>query len=103
MKTEDPLLKLNNVTKNYGTVVAVKSTSIEIKNGEFFALLGPSGCGKTTLLRMIGGFALPSSGRILIEGMDVTNLGPEKRPVNTVFQAMAYFHICQYDRISVTG
>lgn len=89
--TRDPLLNLDNVMKNYGAAVAVSSTTIEIKSGEFFALLGPSGCGKTTLLRMIGGFVQPSSGRILIEGTDVTNLGPEKRPVNTVFQGYGLF------------
>lgn len=87
----EPLLKLDSLTKSFGAVTAIQSTSIEISKGEFFALLGPSGCGKTTLLRMIGGFTPPTSGRILIEGEDVTNLGPERRPVNTVFQGYGLF------------
>ncbi len=87
----EPLLTLDNVVKTFGAVTAVRPTSINITKGEFFALLGPSGCGKTTLLRMIGGFAAPTSGRILIEGQDVTRLGPERRPVNTVFQGYGLF------------
>jgi ABC-type Fe3+/spermidine/putrescine transport system ATPase subunit len=86
-----PLLKLDALTKSFGAVTAVQPTSIDIDKGEFFALLGPSGCGKTTLLRMVGGFTSPTSGRIIIEGEDVTNLGPERRPVNTVFQGYGLF------------
>lgn len=91
MVAKETLLKIDNATKSFGAVVAVKPISIEINRGEFFALLGPSGCGKTTLLRMIGGFITPNSGRILIEGKDVTQLGPEKRSVNTVFQGYGLF------------
>ncbi len=91
VNTEKPLLEVDNASKSFGAVTAIKPLSIEINRGEFFALLGPSGCGKTTLLRMIGGFILPTAGRILIEGQDVTGLGPEKRPVNTVFQGYGLF------------
>lgn len=91
MTIGETLLKIDEVTKNFGAVVAVKPTSIEIDKGEFFALLGPSGCGKSTLLRMIGGFTRPTSGRIIIEGQDVTELGPERRSVNTVFQGYGLF------------
>ncbi|MGH1482508.1 MAG: ABC transporter ATP-binding protein [Geminicoccales bacterium] len=91
MNTGRPLLEVDNASKSFGAVTAVKPLSIEINSGEFFALLGPSGCGKTTLLKMIGGFIPPTAGRILIEGEDVTALGPEKRPVNTVFQGYGLF------------
>ena len=68
--------------------------------GEFFALLGPSGCGKTTTLRMIGGFERPTSGRVLIDGRDVSAIPPEKRPVNTVFQSYALFpHLSVADNV----
>ncbi|MCR9058486.1 MAG: ABC transporter ATP-binding protein [Rhodobacteraceae bacterium] len=87
----EPLLRLEKLAKDFGSVTAVRPTTIDIDKGEFFALLGPSGCGKTTLLKMIGGFTQPQSGRILIEGEDVTRLGPEKRPVNTVFQGYGLF------------
>lgn len=85
------LLKIDNVTKQFGSLQAVKSVSLSVNRGEFFALLGPSGCGKTTLLRMIGGFLLPTTGKILIEGQDITRTGPENRPVNTVFQGYGLF------------
>jgi ABC-type Fe3+/spermidine/putrescine transport system ATPase subunit len=91
MTAREALLTIDNVTKSFGAVKAVDALSLEINRGEFFALLGPSGCGKTTLLRMIGGFILPTSGRIVIEGQDVTKQGPEKRPVNTVFQGYGLF------------
>src|SRR6186713_2761261 len=67
-------------------VRAVDDVNLQIERGEFFALLGPSGCGKTTTLRMIAGFEHPTSGRVLIDGVDVSRVPPEKRPVNTVFQ-----------------
>src|SRR5262249_57249518 len=64
---------------------------LEIRAGDFIAILGPSGCGKTTLLRMLGGFEMPSAGRIEIAGKDVTTIGPEKRPTNMVFQGYGLF------------
>lgn len=91
MSAEETLLVIDKAAKSFGSVIAVKPISIEINRGDFFALLGPSGCGKTSLLRMIGGFIPPTSGRILIEGQDVTKLGPEKRSVNTVFQGYGLF------------
>ncbi|NPD15965.1 ABC transporter ATP-binding protein [Xinfangfangia sp. D13-10-4-6] len=84
-----------DVIKAFGqgeTVVrALDNVSVEIKTGEFFTLLGPSGCGKTTLLRLIAGFEMPSSGQILIDGQDVTGQPPNQRAVNTVFQSYALF------------
>jgi spermidine/putrescine transport system ATP-binding protein len=88
---EAPLIRLSGVSKRYGSVSAVHPTDLDIGYGEFFALLGPSGCGKTTLLRMIGGFLAPSSGRVDIAGKDVTHLGPEKRDTNMVFQGYGLF------------
>jgi spermidine/putrescine transport system ATP-binding protein len=63
---------------------------LSIRKGEFVTLLGPSGCGKTTTLRMIAGFDIPTSGKILLNGQDITNLPPYERPVNTVFQHYAF-------------
>ena len=80
---------------------AVDGVSLDIAAGEFFSLLGPSGCGKTTTLRMIGGFELPTGGRILLRGRDVTNDPPDKRPVNMVFQNYALFpHLDVGDNIA---
>jgi spermidine/putrescine ABC transporter ATP-binding subunit len=86
-----PLVRLQGVSKRYGSVPAVKELDLEIQRGDFLAILGPSGCGKTTLLRMIGGFVAPTSGRIEIEGQDVTAISPERRPTNTVFQGYGLF------------
>ena len=86
-----PEIRLAGVTKRFGAVVAVDDISLEIGSGEFFSLLGPSGCGKTTTLRMIGGFDLPTAGRIELRGRDVTGAPPDKRPVNMVFQSYALF------------
>lgn len=82
---------MNNVTKAFGSVVAVDNISLDIPAGEFFALLGPSGCGKTTTLRMIAGFEQPTSGEILIRGKAVQGVPAFHRPVNTVFQDYALF------------
>jgi putative spermidine/putrescine transport system ATP-binding protein len=82
---------LENVRCEYGAVKAVDGVDLAIAEGEFFTLLGPSGSGKTTCLRMIGGFTLPTSGRVLIEGRDLTDAPPYARPVNTVFQDYALF------------
>ena len=82
---------LEKVRCEYGAVTAVDGVDLAIGGGEFFTLLGPSGSGKTTCLRVIGGFSLPTAGRVLIEGHDVTNAPPYARPVNTVFQDYALF------------
>src|ERR1700693_2922685 len=73
------------------TIVAVERLSLDIFEREFFALLGPSGCGKTTLLRMLAGFERPSEGRILLEGADISDVPPHRRPVNMMFQSYALF------------
>jgi spermidine/putrescine transport system ATP-binding protein len=82
---------LDRVTKRFAEVTAVDDVSLEIGDGEFFSLLGPSGCGKTTSLRMIAGFERPDEGRIVIGDDDVTEMPPNRRPVNTVFQSYALF------------
>ena len=84
-------LEFVDISKHYGAVKAVDHISLEVKQGEFFSLLGPSGCGKTTLLRMLGGFERPDSGRIFLEGKDITDLPPNSRRVHTVFQNYALF------------
>ncbi len=85
------LLEIQDVTRRFGAFTAVDQVSIGIEAGEFFTLLGPSGCGKTTLLRMIAGFDLPDSGRIRLDGEDLADRPPERRPVRTVFQSYALF------------
>ena len=84
-------LVFDHVTKRFGALTAVNDVSFSVKKGEFFSLLGPSGCGKTTLLRMLGGFEKPDSGRIYLEGRDITDLAPNERRVHTVFQNYALF------------
>jgi spermidine/putrescine transport system ATP-binding protein len=88
---ETTSVELRSVTKRFDGFVAVDDLSLELGGGEFFTLLGPSGCGKTTTLRMIAGFERPSEGEIRIEGDDVAQLPPHKRPTNTVFQSYALF------------
>jgi len=88
---QKPLVRLKGVSKRYGPIAAVKELDLDIQRRDFLAILGPSGCGKTTLLRIIGGFVAPTTGRIEIEGQDVTALSPEKRPTNTVFQGYGLF------------
>jgi len=84
-------LVFENVTKKFGSLTAVDNVSLNIRKGEFFSLLGPSGCGKTTLLRMLGGFESPDSGRILLDGQDITETPPHLRRVHTIFQNYALF------------
>jgi spermidine/putrescine transport system ATP-binding protein len=92
---------LENLSKRFGDVQALRDLTLEIEDGEFFSLLGPSGCGKTTTLRLIAGFEEPTTGRILLGGTDVTNRPPNRRPVNTVFQHYALFpHLSIQDNIS---
>lgn len=88
---EDLAVRLANLTKTFGRVVAVDDVSLDIRRGEFFSLLGPSGCGKTTTLRSIAGLAEVDSGRIEIYGRDVTELPPDKRNIGMVFQNYALF------------
>jgi putrescine transport system ATP-binding protein len=86
-----PLVQIHEVSKQFGGVVAVDGVSLDIQKGELFAILGSSGCGKTTLLRMLAGFERPTSGRILIDGVDMTDTPPYERPVNLMFQSYALF------------
>jgi spermidine/putrescine transport system ATP-binding protein len=96
MDADEPAaVEARNIVKTYGAgqaaVSALDDVSITIRRGEFFTLLGPSGCGKTTLLRCIAGFETPTSGAILLSGVDITDKPPNRRPVNTVFQSYALF------------
>jgi putrescine transport system ATP-binding protein len=86
-----PLLRLEAVTKGFGGAAAVDHLSLDVFEGEFFALLGPSGCGKTTLLRLIAGFERPDTGRVILDGVDLAPVPPYRRPVNMMFQSYALF------------
>jgi spermidine/putrescine transport system ATP-binding protein len=97
---DTPSVALQSVTKRFDQLTAVDDLDLELAQGEFFTLLGPSGCGKTTTLRMIAGFERPTSGEIRIEGEDVAQLPPHKRPTNTVFQSYALFpHLSVEDNV----
>jgi ABC-type Fe3+/spermidine/putrescine transport system ATPase subunit len=87
----DIAVEVVDLSKSYGSVVAVKSVNLSIESGQYFVLLGPSGGGKTTLLRLIGGFIRPNSGRVLLHGRDVSELPPNHRPTSMVFQSYALF------------
>src|SRR5436190_22856241 len=86
-----PLVRFEGVSKRFGGVRAVENLTLDIYEGEFFALLGPSGCGKTTLLRLLAGFETPDAGRILLDGIDIAGVPPYRRPVNMMFQSYALF------------
>ena len=85
------LVRFEAVSKRFSGFTAVDRLSLDIFEGEFFALLGPSGCGKTTLLRMLAGFETPDDGRILLDGEDISGVPPYRRPVNMMFQSYALF------------
>jgi spermidine/putrescine transport system ATP-binding protein len=87
----DAVIRLDAVRKEFGGFTAVERADLSIRRGEFFAMLGPSGCGKTTTLKMIAGFEQPTSGRVMLEGVDVSRVPPHQRNVNTVFQQYALF------------
>jgi putrescine transport system ATP-binding protein len=96
-----PLLRIDGVVKKFGAFRAVDGVSLDIRTGEFFALLGPSGCGKTTLLRMLAGFETPDEGRILLDGRDIAKVLPHQRPINMMFQNYALFpHLSVRDNIA---
>jgi spermidine/putrescine ABC transporter ATP-binding subunit len=92
MTEKRSIISIRNVTKRFSSAVtAVDNVSLDIQQGEFFALLGPSGCGKTTLLRMVAGFENPTKGQIFIDAQDMSGVDPNHRPVNMVFQSYAVF------------
>ncbi|MBP8083181.1 MAG: ABC transporter ATP-binding protein [Spirochaetes bacterium] len=94
-------LIFENISKSYGSNKVIDNLSIAVQKGEIFSLLGPSGCGKTTLLRIAAGFEEPDAGRVILDGQDITNLPPNKRKLNTVFQNYALFpHLSVKDNIA---
>ena len=101
-KASENIIELKGIRKIYeDNFEAVKDFNLQVKKGEFVTFLGPSGCGKTTTLRMIAGFDIPTYGQILLNGKDISQLPPNKRPINTVFQRYALFpHLNIYDNIA---
>ncbi len=97
----NPSVQLEQVSKHFDDVVAVRELNLALEPGEFFTLLGPSGCGKTTTLRMVAGFEQPTSGRVLIDGDDVAGMPAFRRPTNTVFQSYALFpHLSVWNNVA---
>jgi spermidine/putrescine transport system ATP-binding protein len=95
------VIALEGVSRRFGSSCALSDVSLSIAKGEFFSLVGPSGCGKTTTLRLIAGFDQPQAGRILLEGRDLTDAPPHRRPVNLVFQNYALFpHLTVWDNVA---
>lgn len=101
MSDKKSLLRIRGLSKSYDDTQILKGIDLDIYDGEFLTLLGPSGCGKTTLLRLIGGFEMPDTGSMQLDGVDITSLPAEKRPINTVFQQYALFpHMSVFDNIA---
>ncbi len=100
-KKDNHIIEIIDVCKEFDGTTVVENMSFYVRKGEFITFLGPSGCGKTTTLRMIAGFELPTSGQILLDGKDISDLPPNKRPVNTVFQKYALFpHLNVYENVA---
>ena len=96
-----PFLQIEHIVKKFDEVFAVNDVTLDIAQGEIFALLGSSGCGKSTLLRMLAGFEVPTAGRILLAGQDIVGLAPYERPINMMFQSYALFpHLTVWDNIA---
>ena len=100
-ENEQAFIQIREISKHFGDVIAVNKVDLDIKKGELFSILGASGSGKTTLLRMMAGLEIPTEGKIFIDGIDMTNVPPYKRPVNIMFQSYALFpHMTVFDNIA---
>ena len=100
-ENQQAFIQIRNISKHFGDVIAVNKVDLDIKKGELFSILGASGSGKTTLLRMMAGLEIPTEGKIFIDGIDMTNVPPYKRPVNIMFQNYALFpHMTVFDNIA---
>lgn len=96
-----PIIELRSITKSYGSNTIINNFNLKINNGEFVTILGPSGCGKTTVLRLLAGLEELNTGQIILDGVDVTNIPAEQRPINTVFQSYALFpHMTIFENVA---
>ena len=101
MNCQLPIVEFRRVVKSFGTQTVLPGFDLAVREGEFLTLLGPSGCGKTTLLRLLAGFESPDAGEILLDGVDLAGLPPERRPVNVVFQSYALFpHLDVFENVA---
>ena len=101
MKELDYIIQAEHITKSFGEKTVLNDVSLNVKRGEFVTILGSSGCGKTTMLRILAGFETPTSGKIRMNGHDITTMPPYRRPMNTVFQRYALFpHLNVYENIA---
>lgn len=97
----NPRLEIHSVSHSFGTFQAAKDISLTLRQGEFLSFLGPSGCGKSTMLRIIAGFLIPTDGKVLLNGCDITTTPPNRRPVNLVFQRPTLFpHLNVFDNVA---
>ncbi|MBM23460.1 MAG: polyamine ABC transporter ATP-binding protein [Gammaproteobacteria bacterium] len=100
-ENQQAFIQIRDISKHFGDVIAVNKVDLDIKKGELFSILGASGSGKTTLLRIMAGLEIPTEGKIFIDGIDMTNVPPYKRPVNIMFQSYALFpHMTVFDNIA---
>lgn len=101
VQQQKPIIELQSLTKSYDGKTIIKDINLTINNGEFLTILGPSGCGKTTILRLIAGFEEANSGRIILDGKDITDIPAEQRNINTVFQSYALFpHMTIFENVA---
>ncbi|WP_133153866.1 ATP-binding cassette domain-containing protein, partial [Vibrio sp. 10N.261.55.A7] len=101
LQTSEPVIKLSSISKSFDGNTVINNLSLNVQHGEFLTILGPSGCGKTTVLRLLAGFEESDVGTVMLDGVDITHVPAEQRPVNTVFQSYALFpHMTIFENVA---